>query len=556
MTGRRIRPLLAALLCGVLGGCVAIPPPPAPPASLTEPGSPATPPARALVGCYYRMDAADGSGRFGFRAPQSLLSADSPGDPSALTRRIQWAREAGIRFFAVDWVPDREHDGAVPDAAGLAEDFAYCFNWRTEDEPPPGAGAGPERWAAEVLERLRPALTRRFAEAGYLKIESEPVLIVSDPLALIRAAGRDAVRELLYRLDAEAREGGFRGLFVIGVSPGDGLDIVRLLEDLGFDAFTGGAPLHPIGRGLDPAGRAFPYADMVERAHRLNVYYGTIGRNRRIRYIPTVAPGWDERPRAGRRGRVEVGADPEAFEAMGWSALRNADQALPIVLVSSWNGFDTGDHLEPDRQRGFERLEALRRVFVVAETPPSLFKTTPAPPSDRIRPPRRTRPAPAVAVLPGASGVAAEGAPASWLFAGREALPESWTSTGRMAVREDGLVLTPGRGPLTLTTPLMGMPVGNLRAIVLEMAIEVEAGEPRDYAIARLAWRTTRQGRFTEYDSTAFGYSERGGWQRLLLVPSTFRAWEEARGLLVQARVEFGPLEGRRVILRRVAFEE
>jgi len=85
--------------------------------------------------------------------------------------------------------------------------------------------------------------------------------------------------------------------------------------------------------------------------------------------LPAVYPNWDNTPRSGRLGVVATGATPERFGAHVRRGLELA-AALPeperVLVVKSWNEWAEGNYLEPDRETGTGRLEALRRELVRA----------------------------------------------------------------------------------------------------------------------------------------------------------------------------------------------
>jgi hypothetical protein len=79
--------------------------------------------------------------------------------------------------------------------------------------------------------------------------------------------------------------------------------------------------------------------------------------------FPSVLPGWDNTPRAGRSGLVYHGATPDVFgdqteAAVAMVAGRRSEHR--VIFVRSWNEWAEGNYLEPDRRFGRAFLEAFR----------------------------------------------------------------------------------------------------------------------------------------------------------------------------------------------------
>ena len=79
---------------------------------------------------------------------------------------------------------------------------------------------------------------------------------------------------------------------------------------------------------------------------------------------PLVIPNWDNTPRSGVNGWVLKDSTPELFKAMLRDALcRVRDRRLPddrIVFVKAWNEWAEGNYLEPDRNFGYQYLQAIK----------------------------------------------------------------------------------------------------------------------------------------------------------------------------------------------------
>ena len=161
-----------------------------------------------------------------------------------------------------------------------------------------------------------------------------------------------------------AHDAGLAGLYLVA-SLGES-DYRRPVED-GFDAAvyfhypferTVAARVRErlIARGLARGPRRFPYAATLAEPPA----------NLGGRIFPSVYPNWDNTPRSGRRGVVATGATPDRFAAQVREAvarLRACPTDEQVLVIKSWNEWAEGNYLEPDREYGRQRLEALARAL-------------------------------------------------------------------------------------------------------------------------------------------------------------------------------------------------
>ena len=78
---------------------------------------------------------------------------------------------------------------------------------------------------------------------------------------------------------------------------------------------------------------------------------------------PTIIPGWDRTPRAGKRAVVWHNNTPELFkkEIMEClSLVKNKSDEHKIIFLQSWNEWGEGNYVEPDCKYGRGYLDALR----------------------------------------------------------------------------------------------------------------------------------------------------------------------------------------------------
>ena len=90
-----------------------------------------------------------------------------------------------------------------------------------------------------------------------------------------------------------------------------------------------------------------------------------------------IIPGWDNTPRAGKKGVILVGSTPDKFyqsvlEMSKWT-LANLRQDRRILFLNAWNEWAEGNHLEPDLKNGMGYLAALRKAKLDACEPARSF---------------------------------------------------------------------------------------------------------------------------------------------------------------------------------------
>ena len=86
---------------------------------------------------------------------------------------------------------------------------------------------------------------------------------------------------------------------------------------------------------------------------------------------PSVVPGWDNTPRAGRKGIVLHGSTPRLFQEHLCDILESvADRPAEdrIVFIKSWNEWAEGNYLEPDQKFGHGYLDAVKSALAAAGT--------------------------------------------------------------------------------------------------------------------------------------------------------------------------------------------
>jgi lipopolysaccharide biosynthesis protein len=292
--------------------------------------------------------------------------------------QAQLAREHGISGFCYwhYWFAGRRMLNQVVDdvVCSGVPDLPFCIGWANETWGGRWVGAK----QPVLIEQTYPgdddhrrhfdALAAVFHDARYVRVDDRPLFYVYRPEELPDAARfADLWREL-------AAAAGLPGLFLVGQS--DPRRGSWRPTDHGFDA---AAPWErfPFTPALRREGKWHLDWLLSAISYRLPLVPKAYSYARWSRYLPTLAehelsfpsvlPGWDNTPRAGRDGSVYHGATPEAFADQVEIAVKLVEDRARdhrIVFIRSWNEWAEGNYLEPDRRFGRAFLEAFRDVVL------------------------------------------------------------------------------------------------------------------------------------------------------------------------------------------------
>jgi glycosyltransferase involved in cell wall biosynthesis len=287
------------------------------------------------------------------------LGYDAGCDANVKAAQAALARSYGIDAFCYfcEWTgatPSPEIElNAIRDSCAA---FPYCVCWENA-VPDQVSGSTLSQSitrrqipAAESLVFLR-TLLPLFADPHYLRVHGRPIVIVAVPELLEDLASVVAT----YRDDCARSDAG--DPYLVGVSgvrnTSAGFDATVELPPLGFP------PESMLGSvvAVDPAfcGDVRSYRSLAAQL---------LGRARpSYKLFRTAMPGWDNTPCEGLRAVTFAGSSPEAF---GYWVERIAQEAIlrlvgdeRLIFVRSWNEWDVGCHLEPDRRYGQQYLVAL-----------------------------------------------------------------------------------------------------------------------------------------------------------------------------------------------------
>jgi len=254
---------------------------------------------------------------------------------------------------------ERQFDEVV---ASGSPDLPFCVAWANQTWSGIWHGA-PDRILIEQTypgpedeERHFAHLLDAFRDERYLRIDGRAVLFVYKPGELPEPP------RFVERWQAMARRAGLGGLYLIA---GLGETEYPTHREDGYDAgvwyqFPFGEDRGVVwrqrlmARGYYRGPKRYPYTEAFPE-----IPGGVQGP-----IFPCVYPNWDNTPRSGRGGVLATGATPEWFATHVRRALEIAG-SLPegeqVLVIKSWNEWAEGNYLEPDRETGHARGDALAR---------------------------------------------------------------------------------------------------------------------------------------------------------------------------------------------------
>ncbi len=210
-----------------------------------------------------------------------------------------------------------------------------------------------------------------FCDRRYIKVGNRPVWQVYKTFDI------PCFREMTKAFNEWAKEAGFDGLYIISGKTAAGYDTRGDLID-GYYYFEPGYTLkHDLGLGP----KICYNTGTLLRSLRNRTFGGRLGNTleRRVpakhimraiirrsysdNEFPGIIPDWDNTPRRDYKGLVYMGTSPELFEAT-LRALKEkvGDREADFVYVNAWNEWGEGAYIEPDEEKGYAYLEAIKRV--------------------------------------------------------------------------------------------------------------------------------------------------------------------------------------------------
>ena len=306
-------------------------------------------------------------------------------DPKVMEKKITAAVKHGVNVFIYDWY---WYDGKPFLENGLDSGFLGAKNnqqmrfylmWANHDHTSYLDYTTEDKskiyWQGAVDRATFDKMTDHiikdyFSKPNYYKIAGEPVFSIYELSTFIRGIGGvQAAKEALLSFAEKTKAAGFPGLHLQGILwsalpstlsavPGDSSKTQNnTVMDLGVKSLTNYQWCHyvPLDR-YDRWG-----AKAIEGWYKFDKEFT-------VPFFPNVSIGWDPNPRypVGVQGLVK-GTTPQEFKKflLRAKAFVDAHPDQPkLITINAWNEWAEGSYLEPDKEYGFQYLDAVKDVFL------------------------------------------------------------------------------------------------------------------------------------------------------------------------------------------------
>lgn len=254
-------------------------------------------------------------------------------------------------------------------------DFPFCLGWANHDwTTKTWVKKGVLQSKQMIMEQLYPGeedyvnhfnyVLPAFKDTRYIQVDGCPLFLIYDPY------GSPEIKNFIKTWRKLAKQNGLKGIHFVGIKSGR-LATEKDLFDMGFDAVN--------NRNMWEAETAVVGSVFKKRLHSLLTYAMGVGITKYkykdiVRHLnsdanfeeniyPTILPGYDRTPRAGKQAVIYYDNTPEDFKQHVHDTLKyveNKDPEHKIILLKSWNEWGEGNYMEPDLRYGRAFLDALK----------------------------------------------------------------------------------------------------------------------------------------------------------------------------------------------------
>ena len=323
--------------------------------------------------------------------------------PEIRQQQADLAREAGIEGFCYwhYWMGGGRMLLERPFQEVLksgAPDFPFCLGWANGNWSNRSWSTGNFMKKDSVLmeqtyghddyikhfEYVLPA----FKDSRYITVEDKPLFYIHDPETI------PEINEFINLWRDLAKKNGLKGIYFVGrtnnlvfreigkgkhgkyVVPYEGIekDLCNHILGMGFDAVN--------TRGLYRA--EYKLEGKFSSAFRKFYYHiFKVGLLKKFKQAdinkhiytsedgwenvhPTILPGFDRSPRAGKMAVIYTDSTPEVFKEQIIHALdivKDKEPEKRILFLQAWNEWAEGNHMEPDLKYGHGYLDALKEII-------------------------------------------------------------------------------------------------------------------------------------------------------------------------------------------------
>lgn len=301
--------------------------------------------------------------------------------PIIREQQAEMAREAGVEGFMYwhYWFGNGKMLLEKPFEEVLASgkpDYPFCLGWanHTWSTKTWHQKNGFDIGTTLIAEQLYPGVEDdiahfnyclpAFKDHRYMTVDGKPIFFIWAP------AKHTHVKEFIELWQKLAKEKGFPGIHFIGNSTGREVTPDKVLA-MGFDAVCcnrmWSAEAKVVGskwrRRLTSLLSYWLGGITLSRYDYAKVMkYMNSEDDKQENFYPTILPGYDRSPRAGRAAQIYYNSTPEAFKKHVHDTLeyvKDKQDDHKIVILKSWNEWGESNYMEPDRKYGHAYLDAL-----------------------------------------------------------------------------------------------------------------------------------------------------------------------------------------------------
>lgn len=295
-------------------------------------------------------------------------------NPKTIAKQIKLAKSFGISGFCFYyyWF-DGKRALEVPLDLFLKEksyDFPFCICWANENWSKKWDGGNNEvilfqTYGDNFEHNFISSLKDILLDSRYIRKNGKPVVLIYRP-ALFKNPSLSVTK-----MREAAKLEGLGELYLLAIDFYTG---EKKVEEWGFDGIVEFPPHqfydeeliveHFPGEQLNASfkGHLIDYRKVILRA---------IHKWRNVSKFPRyrgVAPSWDNTARRKNTPLTLCYSTPSLFYLWLKYALSYSKQhKLEYVFINAWNEWGEGCHLEPDRQHGYEYLEAVKKSLTTYE---------------------------------------------------------------------------------------------------------------------------------------------------------------------------------------------
>lgn len=206
-----------------------------------------------------------------------------------------------------------------------------------------------------------------FRDKRYVTVDGKPVFGVLLPECIPN------VHEFLSIWRDLAKKAGFKDIHFIGFRMSRNALSIEQLRDAGFDAINNGN-YNMWQAECKILGSKFVKFTNSVISNKLNLPTQKYNYKNIIKFLcddfdfepdiyPTILPGYDRSPRAGKRAQIYYNNTPELFAQHVDDVLdhiKDKSDEHKIIILKSWNEWGEGNYMEPDDRYGSAFLDILK----------------------------------------------------------------------------------------------------------------------------------------------------------------------------------------------------